>query len=115
VDVVSQHAGRVSGAQHVTLEHTRGTARADLLVLADGLASGTRHLVTGPRPHARYTGYTGYTAWRGMTRPAADAPAPGQRPRAGGAVSASASSRSPTGDLRVRHRPRARRTAGRRR
>lgn len=46
---------------HVDLEHTRGTARADLVVLADGLASSTRHLVTGPRPRARYAGYT---AWR---------------------------------------------------
>ncbi len=59
---------------HVTLEHTRGAARADLVVLADGLASRTRPLVTGPRPRARYAGYT---AWRGVTRPGIDAPDPG--------------------------------------
>ena len=65
----------VNGVHHrpgdVRVEHTRGTSHADLVVLADGLASQTRHLVTGPRPRARYAGYT---AWRGLTRPGADVP-----------------------------------------
>lgn len=64
---------RVSAVHHdqtgVTVEHSAGTHRAALVVLADGLASTTRHLVTGPGPTARYAGYT---AWRGVTDLSAD-------------------------------------------
>ena len=70
--VTGAHVSRVrQQPSDVRVEHTRGAARADLVVLADGLASGTRHLVAGPRPRARYAGYT---AWRGVTRPAVDVP-----------------------------------------
>jgi 2-polyprenyl-6-methoxyphenol hydroxylase-like FAD-dependent oxidoreductase len=64
----------------VTVQHSRGQHRADLVVLADGLDSPTRHLVAGPRPQPRYAGYT---AWRGITGPddavaaGIAAPAPG--------------------------------------
>ncbi|WP_176819077.1 hypothetical protein [Quadrisphaera sp. DSM 44207] len=47
-------------------ERDGGTAHADLAVLADGVASATRHLVTGARPRVRYAGHT---AWRGVTSP----------------------------------------------
>lgn len=47
----------------VTVRHPHGASRADLVVLADGLASRTRRLVTGARPRPRYAGYT---AWRGI-------------------------------------------------
>lgn len=53
---------------HVEVRHSQGAARADLVVLADGLASRTRSLVTGPLPRARYAGYT---AWRAVTDHAA--------------------------------------------
>jgi len=66
---------RVTGVgpqpDHVLLSHGRRLHRADLVVLADGLASETRHLVAGPRPVARYAGYT---VWRGVARPLADLP-----------------------------------------
>lgn len=48
----------------VTVEHAGGRSRAALVILADGLASGTRHFVTGASPQPRYAGYT---AWRGVT------------------------------------------------
>lgn len=48
----------------VTVEHSRGSSRAAVVVLADGLASATRHLVSGSTPGPRYAGYT---AWRGVT------------------------------------------------
>ena len=48
----------------VTVEHSMGRSRAALVVLADGLASTTRHLVTGSATRPRYAGYT---AWRGVT------------------------------------------------
>ena len=51
---------------HVMVEHSHGADRADLVVLADGLASGTRPLVAGLRPRPRYAGYT---AWRGVVPP----------------------------------------------
>lgn len=53
-------------ADDVLVEHSKGTSRADLVVLADGLASATRHHITGPAPQPRYAGYT---AWRGVTEP----------------------------------------------
>lgn len=48
-----------------TVKHSRGRTRAAVVVLADGLASTTRHFVTGDttQPH-----YAGYTAWRGITQ-----------------------------------------------
>ena len=55
----------------VVVEHSRGSHHVDLAVLADGLNSTTRHLVTGPRPRPRYAGYT---AWRGLTRSDAGLP-----------------------------------------
>jgi len=55
---VERHASRV------TVQHTHGPSSADLAVLADGLASSTRHLVAGSRPRVSYAGYT---AWRGVT------------------------------------------------
>lgn len=48
----------------VTVEHAAGRSRAALVVLADGLVSATRHLVTGSATGPRYAGYT---AWRGVT------------------------------------------------
>ena len=48
----------------VTVEHSGGRSRAAVVVLADGLASGTRHFVTGAMTEPRYAGYT---AWRGVT------------------------------------------------
>jgi 2-polyprenyl-6-methoxyphenol hydroxylase-like FAD-dependent oxidoreductase len=48
----------------VVVRHSLGAIRADLVVLADGLASRHRALVTGPLPRSRYAGYT---AWRGIT------------------------------------------------
>jgi 2-polyprenyl-6-methoxyphenol hydroxylase-like FAD-dependent oxidoreductase len=60
--------------RQVVVEHSRGSHQVDLAVLADGLNSTTRHLVTGPRPRPRYAGYT---AWRGLTRPDAGLPAAG--------------------------------------
>lgn len=48
----------------VTVEHSGGRSRAAVVVLADGLASATRHFVTGATTHPRYAGYT---AWRGVT------------------------------------------------
>ncbi len=48
----------------VLVRHDRGVHRAELAVLADGLASPTRRLVTGRRPRPRYAGYT---AWCGIT------------------------------------------------
>lgn len=53
----------------VTVEHSAGTHRAALVVLADGLASTTRHLVAGSATTPRYAGYT---AWRGVTDLPAD-------------------------------------------
>jgi len=58
----------------VLVRHSRGVVSADLVVLTDGLASSTRHLVAGPRPRSRFAGYT---AWRGVTTPAAGLPASG--------------------------------------
>lgn len=57
----------------VTVDHSTGSSRAALVVLADGLASTTRELVTGSasRPH-----YAGYTAWRGVTEPEVELPEP---------------------------------------
>jgi len=55
----------------VLVRHDGGARRAELVVLADGLASPTRHLVTGRRPRARYAGYT---AWRGVTSSDASLP-----------------------------------------
>lgn len=52
----------------VTVEHSAGRSRAAVVVLADGLASGTRHVVTGATTEPRYAGYT---AWRGVTDGAA--------------------------------------------
>ena len=54
-----------------SVEHSAGSIRAALVVLADGLMSPTRHLVVGPAPRARYAGYT---AWRGVTAPGAQLP-----------------------------------------
>ena len=58
---------RVTGVHQddtgVTVEHSAGQRRAALVVLADGLASATRHLVTGSETGLRYAGYT---AWRGV-------------------------------------------------
>jgi 2-polyprenyl-6-methoxyphenol hydroxylase-like FAD-dependent oxidoreductase len=54
-----------------TVEHSAGSTRAAVVVLADGLSSGTRHLVAGPGPRPRYAGYT---AWRAVTDPGADLP-----------------------------------------
>lgn len=51
-------------ATGATVEHSAGSSRAALVVLADGLVSGTRHLVTGDTIRPRYAGYT---AWRGVT------------------------------------------------
>lgn len=48
----------------VVVRHGAGSSVADLVVLADGLDSPTRSLVTGVRPRSRYAGYT---AWRGVT------------------------------------------------
>lgn len=48
----------------VTVQHSSGSSRAAVVVLADGLASVTRHLVAGSTPRPRYAGYT---AWRGVT------------------------------------------------
>ena len=62
---------RVAGVEQgdgVVVEHSRGTAGAELAVLADGLDSSTRHLVCGPGPRPRFAGYT---AWRGVARLAA--------------------------------------------
>ena len=52
------------GPARACVEHTAGTTRAALVVLADGLASATRAAVAGPGPRPRYAGYT---AWRGVT------------------------------------------------
>lgn len=82
----------------VLVRHSRGEQRADLVVLADGLASPTRHLVAGTRPRVRYAGYT---AWRGLTRHGADLPRLGGATESWGAASGSGSSRwrtdAPTG------------------
>lgn len=48
----------------VTVEHSAGRSRAAVVVLADGLASATRHLVTGSTTRPRNAGYP---AWRGIT------------------------------------------------
>jgi len=58
-------------AAGATVEHGAGPSRADLVVLADGLTSATRHLVAGAAPRPRYAGYT---AWRGVTEPGAHVP-----------------------------------------
>lgn len=50
----------------ITVQHAQGAHRAELVVLADGLASPSRQLVTGNRSRPRYAGYT---AWRGVTGP----------------------------------------------
>jgi len=47
----------------VTVKHSTGRSRAAVVVLADGLASATRHLVADSITHPRYAGYT---AWRGV-------------------------------------------------
>lgn len=58
-------------ATGVTVEHSAGHSRAAVVVLADGLASATHHLVTGSATRPRYAGYT---AWRGVTESDADLP-----------------------------------------
>src|SRR6266508_1541848 len=50
----------------VTITHTSGQARADLVVAADGLRSTVRRLVW---PDAAPPRYAGYTAWRWVTPP----------------------------------------------
>ena len=55
----------------VAVEHSAGRSRAAVVVLADGLASATRHLVAGSTTRPRYAGYT---AWRGVTNPHAEQP-----------------------------------------
>jgi len=59
------------GSSGVIVEHSLGRSRAAVVVLADGLASATRHLVTGFAARPRYAGYT---AWRGVTELDADLP-----------------------------------------
>jgi len=51
------------GSGSARVRHPGGEDRAELVVLADGLHSTTRHLVAGPGPRPRYAGYT---AWRGV-------------------------------------------------
>src|SRR6266545_5457170 len=53
-------------AAEVTITHTSGQARADLVVAADGLRSTVRRLVW---PDAAPPRYAGYTAWRWVTPP----------------------------------------------
>jgi 2-polyprenyl-6-methoxyphenol hydroxylase-like FAD-dependent oxidoreductase len=53
----------------VTVTHTGGQARADLLVGADGLRSTVRRAVW---PRASPPRYAGYTAWRWVTPPLLD-------------------------------------------
>lgn len=64
---------RVTGVDQddtgVTVQHSGGRSRAAVVVLADGLASATRHLVAGSTARPRYAGYT---AWRGVTNRDAD-------------------------------------------
>jgi 2-polyprenyl-6-methoxyphenol hydroxylase-like FAD-dependent oxidoreductase len=55
----------------VTVTHTGGRERADLLVGADGLRSAVRRLGW---PDARPPRYAGYTAWRWVTPPRPDSP-----------------------------------------
>jgi 2-polyprenyl-6-methoxyphenol hydroxylase-like FAD-dependent oxidoreductase len=52
------------GADRVVVQHASGASHADLVVLADGLASTHRSLVAGPGPGPRYAGYT---AWRAVS------------------------------------------------
>lgn len=47
----------------VTVQHSAGHSRAAVAVLADGLTSSTRQLVTDSNTNPRYAGYT---AWRGV-------------------------------------------------
>lgn len=71
IGVQVSHVDQQPGS--ATVHHSRGAHHAELVVLADGLASPTRHLVTGTRPRARYAGYT---AWRGIASPSRDLAAP---------------------------------------
>jgi 2-polyprenyl-6-methoxyphenol hydroxylase-like FAD-dependent oxidoreductase len=57
--------GITQDATGVSVQHSSGLSRASVVVLADGLASANRHLVTGTAVRPRYAGYT---AWRGVTR-----------------------------------------------
>ena len=52
-----------SDSDSVRVRHGGGEERAELVVLADGLSSTARALVTGPGPRPRYAGYT---AWRAV-------------------------------------------------
>ena len=56
--------GITQDATGLSVQHSSGLSRASLVVLADGLASANRHLVTGTAVRPRYAGYT---AWRGVT------------------------------------------------
>jgi len=95
-DTVTTDA-RVTGAEPrpvgVLVHHGRGIEDAELVVLADGLASATRRLVAGSRPRARFA----------ATRPGVGSLASARRfpswvvlRRVGGAANASALFLSPT-------------------
>jgi len=63
--------GLAADADGVTVAHTGGQERADLVVGADGLRSTVRRLEW---PDARPPRYAGYTAWRWVTPPRPDHP-----------------------------------------
>lgn len=64
----AQVTGVDARPDRVVVRHAGGESGADLVVLADGLTSAHRRLVTGPGPAPRFAGYT---AWRCVTGPEA--------------------------------------------
>ena len=63
-----------SDSDSVRVRHGGGEERAELVVLADGLSSTSRALVTGPGPRPRYAGYT---AWRAVAPAGVELAGPG--------------------------------------